>query len=117
MIQDVRRPQRPVSLVEELGMLSLDDFRELGGNLQECVAKVIEKVQLLAEDSYEKRAAGIAAWRKSDVHQLYLAMGRESMVGNKSIEEVMSDRRRQQMPYLTAMEFAAIADLNHQLMP
>lgn len=117
VIQDIRRPQKPVGLVEELGMLTLDDFRRLGRDLEECVNKVAEKIQLLVEESYEKRAEGIAAWRKSEVHQLYLAMGRESMAGNKSIEEVMAERKRQGRAYLTAVEFAAIADLNHQLMP
>ena len=116
VIQDIRQPQKPVGLVEELGMLSLDDFRRLGRDLEECVTKIIEKVQLLSEESYEKRAEGVAAWRKSEVHQLYLAMGRESMAGNKSIDEIMADRKRQGQGYLTAVEFTAIADLNHQLM-
>jgi hypothetical protein len=117
VIQDIKVPQRPVSPIEELGLLTLDDLRGMGKTLNDAVAKIVEKVQLLAEDSYEKRAEGIAAWRRSDIHRLYLAMGRESMAGNKSIEEVMTDRRRQNLPYLTAAEFAAIADLNHQLVP
>ncbi|MBI3956574.1 MAG: hypothetical protein HY340_01140 [Candidatus Kerfeldbacteria bacterium] len=115
VIQDIKGPDRPVSLVDELGLLSLDDFRTLGKDLRDSAAKVAEKIELLAEESYEQRAAGVAAWRRSSPHELYLAMGRESMAGNRTIEEVAADRRRRNLPYLTAGEFAAIADLNRQI--
>lgn len=117
VVQDIRRPARPVGPIEELGSITPDDFRGLGRNLTEAVEKILEKIQLLAEDTYEKRSLGIKAWRRSPIHKLYLTMGQESMTGAMTIEEIIAARRRRNEPYLTVNEFAAIADLNHQLTP
>ncbi|MFH1171384.1 MAG: hypothetical protein V1778_02500 [bacterium] len=116
VIQDVRQPERPTGPAQELGALTVDDFRRLGRTLQETQQKIVDKVQLLTDESFDRRAEGVAAWRRSEVHQLYLAMGRESMMGNISIEEVVGNRKRQNLAYLTAQEFSAVADLNRLLM-
>ncbi len=114
MIHDVKRP-KPMSLVDELADLSVDDFRNLGHDLAESAAKVAEKIHVLAEDSFAKRAEGISAWRRSGIYQLYLELGRQSMAEARPIENVISLRKHNNQPYLTAAEFTVVADLNRQL--
>jgi hypothetical protein len=111
----VKQPEKPVTPDEELAFITIDDIRQLGRTLEESISKIVEKVDILGEESLLRRSAGVAAWRRSPVHQLYLSIGRESLSSGKSVEEVMSDRKRQEKPYLTANEFAAIADLNRRL--
>lgn len=115
LVHDVRRPAKPMSPVDELADMTVDDFRRLGDTLPESASKVVEKIHLLAEDSFAKRAEGIAAWRKNVINQLYLAMGRESIVTGKTIDEIIQARERAQQPTLTSHEFALVSDINRHL--
>lgn len=115
LIHDIKRPVRPVSPAEELASLTADDFRQMARTFAEAAGKVLERIHLLAEDSYSKRSEGIAAWRSSDLHKLYLAIGGESMATAQSIDVVIERRKATGQPYLTADEFAVLADLNRQL--
>lgn len=115
VVHDIRRPARPMSLIDELADMTVDDFRRLGDTLPESASKVVEKIHLLAEDSFAKRAEGIAAWRKNAINQLYLAMGRESIVTGKTIDEIIQAHERVHQATLTAQEFALVGDINRHL--
>lgn len=115
MVSDIKRPVKVLSPVEELQSLTLDDYRKLGRNLQEINDKVVEKLDLLEEDSYLKRAEGVQAWKKSETYQLYLAIGRESMERNLSITDVISRREAEHRPTMSPQEFESIADLNRRI--
>ena len=77
--------------------------------------KIQDKLTILEEESLIKRAEGIVAWRQSEVAQIYLAIGRESMEQGKAIGEIINQRMAKKQPYLTEDEFEAIADLNRSL--
>lgn len=115
LVHDVRRPAKPMSPVDELADMTVDDFRRLGDTLPESASKVVEKIHLLGEDSLARRAQGIAAWRKNAINRVYLAMGRESMVTGKTIDEIIQARERAQQPTLTSHEFALVSDINRHL--
>ena len=114
-IEDIRRPTRLVGPVEELRNLALSDLRRLGTAYIGSIRKLYEKINLLGEESFAKRAEGIRAWRQSPVYELYLEMGRESMEIGKSIREVVEARKNQGSFYLTEQEFNGLADLNKRL--
>lgn len=115
LMQDVKHPVRPMSLVDELEVLTLEDFRSPSRTVVQTAQKILEKIGLLAEESFAKRSQGVGAWRRSQVHQLYLAMGRDSMERGVPIERIVEERQRAGQQFLTPDEFAIVADLNRQL--
>ena len=115
VMSDIKPPAKTVGPVEEIFRLTPDDYRRLGKTLAEANDKIAEKLDLLEEDSYLKRAEGVKAWKKNAVHRLYLEIGRESMERNMAISDVIRQRQEANRPTVTEEEFHAIADLNKRI--
>lgn len=101
--------------VEELRGMTLKNFRFLGTNAQDRTNKILEKITLLEQDSYTKKVAGIKAWRESQVNQLYLSIGSDSMAEGKEIATLIDSKKAAGEDTLTIQEFTAISDLNKSL--
>ena len=104
-------PAQPVGPVEELKLMTLEDFRRLG-EPQEAAQKIYQKIDLLADESLELKAEAIKAWKASPAYQNYLTIGHKSMESNKSVEEVI---RHKTINDMSKFEFEAIGDLNRSL--
>lgn len=113
-LEDVRRPARPMDIADELGALTLREFRTLGSSA-DAAQKVLQKITLLTDESFLKRSEGIASWRNSEVCQLYLEIGKESMTSGKTVEQAIADREQQGKQTLSLQEFITVADLNQQM--
>lgn len=116
LMQDIQSPL-PMTPVDELATITLDEFRGLGKNVGESCLRILEKIVLIAEEAYEQRSDAIAAWKRSPVHQLYVAIGTESMEKNVGVEDLIEHRANDGLPTLHFDEFNAIADLNRKLVP
>ncbi|MDD5567191.1 MAG: hypothetical protein PHH01_03260, partial [Patescibacteria group bacterium] len=114
-VSDIRRPVKTIGPVQELVELTLKDYRRLGKTIEESNEKIMEKLDLLEEDSYLKRAEGVKAWKSGEVNQLYLSIGRESMEKDLAVIDVIRKRREDGLPYLTKEEFEMVADLNKKI--
>lgn len=114
-IVDIRTPKKLLGPVEEIKSTSLEDFRRLGSTADEAIKKIKEKVDLLEEESFTRKAEGIQAWRQSEIYQLYLDIGNESMNKGESIEEVIRSRTTEGRSCLTSEEFRAVGELNKRL--
>ncbi len=112
---DIRRPSSIVGPVEELLNMNLKEFRRLGNNPAESADKILEKVYLLEEESWEMRMDGISAWQDSELYLLYIDIGRESLEKNKTVQEIIANRENSDLPNLHMQEFLAINDLNNKL--
>ena len=116
-VSDITKPSRALGPSEEMRSLSLLDFRRLGTGATDSAKKLLDKFHHLKSDSFKLWSDAVAGWRQSEVHQLYLEMGRQSLEQNFPIKEVIQIRARQNQPYLSEHEFLTVADLNRQLMP
>ena len=96
--------------IEELANISLNDFRKLGASSKEALNKIKNKIELLADESYDKKSKGVQAWRLSPVYQNYLSLGNTSIEQGKPINDVIKNSGT-----LTQAEFDAIGDLSEQL--
>ena len=114
-MSDIQVPSKMTGPVDELRTLTLMDFRRLGADTKQAVAHIVEKIELLGEESFGKRAEGTNAWRQSPLYKLYLEMGVESMERGEPIGIVISRRSTSNRPYLSEHEFTAVADLNQNL--
>ena len=101
--------------IEEIRELRLQDWKKLADIPKERAEKIKEKINLLEEESIERKASAIRAWKESEVNQLYLEIGRKSMEQGRSIADVIAERIQQGRSVLSLEEFEVIADLNQAL--
>jgi len=111
VVSSTRRLTGPV---EELGSLTLQDFRRLSKSPQEATLKIRDKIDILKEESFEVKVAGIKAWRNSAVNRLYLDTLRQSLIG-RPVDEVLVETAKSGREALTKPEFDALMRLNHEL--
>lgn len=114
-VKDITYKPRLIGPIDELRTLTLVDFRRLSRDAQVAVDKIHAKVELLGEESFEKKVKGILAWRASEVNQLYAALLNESLTSSKPIKKVFESRASRKEITLTMDEFHAIMNLNRQL--
>ena len=114
MVESITNQPKIYGPSDELRSISLIDWRRWGAS-QEAVAKILEKINLLAEDSLVKKAEGIKAWKESEINKLYLNIGEESINNGKSIEEMINERQEEGRKTLTQEEFNAVVELNQNL--
>ena len=114
-IEDVKFRPRLLGPVGEIRSLTLSDFRRLSPNAEQAAENILAKIKLLEQDSFSDLVAGVNAWKQSDVNQLYLAIGHQSLAETIPVTQVITKRESQKQPTLTNEEFEAIADLNQKL--
>ena len=100
--------------IEELEVLSLEEWRRLGDIPEERMAKIKEKIELLGEKGILSQIKGLNAWRSSPVMQHYLDLGIQALLDKKGVEEYMETVDDD--TNLTYQEWMAINKLNGQLM-
>lgn len=94
--------------------MTVKDFRRLSRDPHEATLKLRDKIDLLVEQSFEIKTAGIKAWQDSEVNRLYLSMLRASLEG-KPILDVIAEKEGKNEPVLTKAEFDAVMELNRKL--
>ena len=114
-VEDVKYVPRVMSPLDEIKYLDLINFRRLDKDPQKAADKIRSKINLLEEESYGKKLAGIRFWRSSPINKLYLEIGHLSISGNKPVDVIIEERKIAMRDYLTAAEFKAIMDLNKSL--
>ncbi|RJQ34763.1 hypothetical protein C4566_01785 [Candidatus Parcubacteria bacterium] len=101
--------------VQELQDISVKNFRRLGDSAQARADKILEKINILEQESYTKKSQAIEAWRKSGVYKIYLQIGAQSMIEGKKIEDLVKEKESKGEETLSAEEFSVISDLNKKL--
>lgn len=114
-IMDIKAPVTPTGPIEELRAFTIKDLRQLSPRPEQVMEILKGKFDLLTEESYDRLAEGIKAWKQSPLHQLYIELGQESLEQGKPIEVIMENRKAAEQNYLTPEEFYAIADLNRKV--
>lgn len=114
-IQDVKYEPRLVGPVDEIGSLTLVDFRRLGNTAKEATLKVKEKIESLKAESIKKWQEGVSAWNSGEVNKLYLRLFGEALQKRKSLGDVIAERVAAGEPSLSQEEINAIIELNRGL--
>lgn len=113
-VEEIKITPKIYGPIDELRSITLEDWRRWG-RAYEAADRILEKINLLAEESLLKKAEGIQAWKESEVHKLYLEIGNEAIESAKPVEEVIKARKEANKPTLTLEEFNMIAELNQRL--
>jgi len=110
-----RTPFHLVGPLEEISLITIDDWRSIYTSTAEAVSKTKEKIEELGKESFKKKIEGIKAWQKGAIARLYIEIGKESMEKNETIAKISNERQGKNAPYLTEEEFQAIMDLSREL--
>lgn len=101
-----------VGPIEELEGITMEYLRRLNKDPKKAAQKVFQKVDLLGDESFELKAQGVRAWKRSPAYQMYLAIGQKSIAEKIPVEDVVNKKMCGDM---TMEEFENIADLNRSL--
>ena len=101
--------------VQEIQNIDLVAWRRMGEHAQERADKVLDKINLLEQESYTKKAQGIKAWRESKLYEFYLQLGAESMVNGQEVSALIDQYTKEGKDTLAHDDFEAISDLNKKI--
>lgn len=114
-VLDVTPAVKLVGPVEELRAMTLADFRKLARDPKEACLKIRDKINLLQEESFEKRNAAVTAWRGSEPMRIYAELTAAALQEGKAVPVQIQERTAAGKPSLTQEEFTAIMELNRIL--
>lgn len=104
-----------VGLVGELKSLSVSEFRRLSKNPQEAAAKIRQKVETLAQESFEKKVEGVRAFQASPLQAAYMGLVGESFRTATPVVALAEEKRKAGGDTLSPDEIGAIIQLNSAL--
>ena len=109
-MEDIKFIPKLYGPIDELASLTIDDFRRLAKTPEEGAQKILNKLELLGDDSLEKRAKGIKALQGSNLYKVYTDVLQQSVTKGRSYEEILTSNSN-----ITLSELRAIMKLNKQL--
>jgi len=115
IVDGVRLAKKLTGPIEELGEMTLIEFRRLAPNPQAATDEIRERISLLQDESFARKMEGVDAWLKNEVNKFYRLLGCTAMDQHRNIDEVIKERLLSGKPTLTSEEFDAIMKLNKDL--
>ena len=103
-MQDVVSHAVEMGPVEEIGNLTLTDFRRLSADPAEAASRLKQKFVNLRDESYVLYLQALEAWQKSPLCAAYLSAPERSLIEKKKISDVLVDKNN-----LTVAELSALA--------
>ena len=109
-MEDIKFTPKLYGPIDELASLDVSDFRRLGKDPEMAAQKIMNKLDLLAEDSLGKKKEGIDALHSSELYKTYTEILKKSVLAGKPYEEILKQDDR-----ITVSELRAIMKLQKQL--
>ncbi len=104
-----------MGLTGELSELSLTEFRRMAKTPDEAVEKILQKVETLGQESFERRVEGVRAFQASPLQGSYMALVAESFRSGKPVAALADEKRAKGENTLSPTEISAILTLNSKL--
>lgn len=101
--------------VQELRALTLSEFRRMAKDPTVASQKILQKIETLRQESFERRVEGIQAFQESGLQKSYMALVAESFRVGKPITELAEERRGKGEDVPSPAELAAVISLNSKL--
>lgn len=100
--------------LQEIGSMNLETLRRLGSP-DEAIKKILNSVELLGTESFERRVQGIQAWQGCPLQRVYLSLLAEAFKSAKNVNSLVEEKRKAGMDAPTPEELQAIITLNTKL--
>ncbi len=106
---------RLTGLADELGGMDIEAYRRLSRDPQQAAEKVVEKLETLKRESFDRWTEGVEAWRKSPLQQQYLKLVTESFSSGKPVAQLVEEKRKTDPRLPSAEELGSIISLNGRI--
>lgn len=114
-VADVKKVEALVGPVQELGTMSIAEFRRMSSDPHEAANKILNILELLEENDYEERVKGVRAWRKNPINALYLQIVHDALEHEMSVADSAAKLRNAGEDSLSSVEIEAIVELNKRM--
>ena len=114
-VTDIVYQKQTLGPVDELGTMTLGDFRLLASRTQDIPDILLAKINTISELGFEERLKAIEAWKRSPIHMQYVRLLRESMMTQKPIPEVLATARAKGEEVLNPAEMDAVMAVNKRI--
>ena len=91
-----------------IAKLTVEDFRSFGKDAASAGAFMATKLKKLSENSPDNKEAIKHYLRRSELYQVYLLQGRESLDSKKDMEKIAEERKKKGEKYVTKKEFETL---------
>lgn len=112
-VQDVQFERRLAGPIEELQAMSLTEFRRMSHDSSQAVDRIKDMIDLLEDQGYSKKVAGLQSLRHSPLMALYGLITQQALLSGTSVEAVLSTQKDKQG--LKKAEYDALMKLNAEL--
>ncbi|MBU1032823.1 MAG: hypothetical protein ABII13_04155 [Patescibacteria group bacterium] len=106
---------RLMGLAGELGSITMDEFRRIDKNPEQAAQKLMQKIEILGQESPDKRMEGIKLFKASPLHSTYVSLVGESFRAGKPVFALADEKRKAGENTLSPDEIKAIIQLNSKL--
>lgn len=106
---------RLTGLADELRGMDIDSYRRLSRDPAQAAEKVIEKLETLKRESFDRWTEGVEAWRQSPLQQQYLKLVTESFSSGKPVAQLVEEKRKTNPNLPSAEELGSIIELNGRI--
>lgn len=101
--------------VQELRGLTLSEFRRIAKDPEIALQKIVQKVEILGQESFERRIEGIKAFQESGLQKSYMSLVGESFRTGRAITELAEAKRAKGEDVPSPAELSAVISLNSKL--
>ncbi|MBI2475533.1 hypothetical protein HYV69_03875 [Candidatus Uhrbacteria bacterium] len=107
LVQDVQFARRLAGPTDELRSIDLERFRRLSQDPTQAVQRIKDMLDLLEEQSYEKRVQGLLSFKDSPLFKLYAGVIQQALVTGNGIDASLGNLKRS--------EYDALMKLNSEI--
>lgn len=104
-----------VGPIQELKEMSLAEFRRLAKDPEVAVQKIIQKLDTLEQESFERRLEGVKALQQSSFQRMYMNLVAEAFRSATPLIKLAEDKRAVGQDAPSSAELSSIISLNSAL--
>ncbi len=101
--------------IQELKDMTLVEFRRLSKDPEIAVQKIMQRLEVLRQEAFERRIEGIRAWQSCPLQKAYVELMSEAFQKAKPVAQLAEEKQAAGQEYPTPSEIAAIISLNSKL--
>jgi hypothetical protein len=102
-------------LTDELGGMTWAEFRRLAKSPEQAAQRILEKLETLKRESFDRWTEGVQAWRQSPLQREYLKLVAESFGAAKPVAQLVEEKRAKDPQLPSSEEIGAIIALNSEI--
>lgn len=114
-MEDIQISPKIYTPVDELKYMTVKNFRNLSQYPVRAMEIVKKKIEVLGQEDYGKKVAGVQGWKVSPINRMYIEAYQEAISAGKSVENILIKKQKDNPDYITSAEFEAILAFNQEI--